>query len=296
MIVHIGYHKTGTTFLQNRVFPFLEGIDYKEYHTSEERLRPIFNFTTPEYLDWKKKNHVDSSINSLYSYEGLVGTMGLGTYNLEIGNRLKESGFQKVIITIRRQDRMLESVYRQYVQQGGVLKPQAFISDSRYFRWSYLDYFPLIDHYAQLFGPENILILTQEELKSNQNDFVQRIVEFCGSGKYTPLQEISGRKSNRSLSYFSIKTLRVLNHFTYNFYRPSHVLTKRISTWKFRLLFQRYLDPWFMLKVSGAKKFYSEALAKKVRLMFRDSNEELEKKFKVPMLAMGFYQEELTND
>ena len=154
-IVHIGYHKTATTFLQNVVFPTIKGVNYVDYQNCAEQFKDLYSSNTL-WFNSRVKEQFKIQANGLYSLEELVGSMGTGTYNYEIAQRLKDVGFKKVILTIRRQDKMVESIYRQHIQIGGILKPYSFITEPNFFRWSYLDYYALIERYAQLFGTENI--------------------------------------------------------------------------------------------------------------------------------------------
>ncbi len=264
MIVHIGYHKTGTTYLQRNLFPRLKGIQFYDYDTCRKLLTSIHQSTSLEYEPEHISVKLDKSKKALYSLEALTGTMGLGTYNLEIAHRLKNLGFAKIIITIRRQDLMLEAIYRQYVQQGGVLKSKAFLKNYNFFSWSYLDYYPLVKRYCGLFGQENVLVLAQEELLENSSVTESRIQEFCKAEGYEALENPTNL--NRSLSSLSIGQLRIINHFTFNNYRPSHLLWKGISSQNFRQLYQKVLDPYLWRHLSKKHIFSSSTRQKAVEL------------------------------
>jgi len=133
MIIHIGYPKTGTTFLQKNVFPFIKGIEFVTYEECRKIFKSLYSSTSLEF-DEAMIKAFQIQKGQLYSLERLTGEMRTGTYNAEIAHGLKKLGFRKVIITIRRQDKIIESIYRQYIQQGGVLKSKNFIAESEYFR------------------------------------------------------------------------------------------------------------------------------------------------------------------
>ncbi|MEP5234103.1 MAG: hypothetical protein ABJQ86_04790, partial [Cyclobacteriaceae bacterium] len=135
-IVHIGYPKTATTFLQWEVFPNLEGVNYVDYRTCEKIFTPLiyldeFDYD-PSYVQEILKTYGLERTN-LFSFEGLVGApfiyKGLG--RSEIPERLRTLGFDKIIITLRDQEDMLDSLYRQYVIQGGVVRFADFIDRKR---------------------------------------------------------------------------------------------------------------------------------------------------------------------
>ncbi len=287
MTVHIGYHKTGTTFLQNNVFPHLEEIDYVGYAQCRKLFEPVYSDTTLEF-DPAAHQHFSAAGDKLYSFERLVGDMGIGDYNYEIAGRLHALGFKKVIVTIRRQDKMAESIYRQYVQQGGVQKPKPFFKDRHYFRWSYLEYDKLLDRYIDLFGIENILVLPQEELREDQAGAIKRITDFCGATNWNP--PARQKRPNASLSYRSIQLLRVINHFTYNHYRRSQLISRRITTWKFRHLLETYIDPYFVRKLFGERKFVAKQENERIRAQFAAVNRKLEKRFGLDLQAYGYYE------
>lgn len=288
MIVHIGYHKTGTTFLQNNVFPRLEGLEYVSYAECRQLFAAVYSDTTLEF-DPEVHTQFTGAGHTLYSLERLVGDMGIGDYNYEIAGRLRALGFRKVIVTIRRQDKMTESIYRQYVQQGGVQKAGAYFADRDYFRWSYLEYDKLLARYVDLFGRENMLVLPQEFLRKDAPGAIKLLADFCGATGYQSPNRY--KRPNSSLSYRSIQLLRVINHFTYNHYRRSHLVSRRITTWKFRHLLEAYLDPYLIRRLFGARKFVSSARSARIRAQYEPSNRRLAELFGLELAQYGYFDE-----
>lgn len=294
MIAHIGYHKTGTTFLQHNVFPNIEGINFYNVNIEKNSFfkEKICWSPTLEFDKVEVMKELDISDNTLYSFENFVGFMGKGTYNYEIAHRLKEIGFKKIIVAIRRQDKMMESLYRQHVQSGGTLKPNEYLKDVRYFRWSFLDYYPLIKLYIELFGRENVLILMQEELKESSENVARKIVEFCGAEGVE--MKPANSQTNTSLSVLAIRLLRVVNHFTYSNLRPSNLISKSISTWKTRTLL-KYLDPYSISLISFKKSFYSDSFQNETLKKFEGSNKKIEKEFGVNISNYGYLENDISS-
>lgn len=283
MIIHIGYHKTGTTFLQRSVFPNIKGITYYDYAFSKKLFTGLAKKPTLEFNSDQFKTDLDNN-NSLYSFEALVGEMGIGTYNFEIANRLKEVGFKKVIISIRNQLSMLESLYRQYIQVGGVVKPKFYFDETNgLFRFNYCDYYKLIEYYKELFCKENVHIIIQEELIEKKQETLKKLLDFIGYNLEIEENSIKRNRSNYSLSRLSIKLLRVINHFTYNYYRPSNLLSKRISTHNIRFLLQKYLDPYLIANLSGKKPFLPKQVADKAISYYAKNNSRLEKEYNLDL-------------
>lgn len=250
-IVHIGYPKTATSFLQSDVFPYFKDIGYFDFYQSREIFQDLQKQSTLHYTGDSIKKHVAQNPNSLYSYEWLVGYPAKGYFNYEIAHRLKDAGFDKIIIGIRDKWAMIESMYRQYVHHGGVMRMKHYLND--YFDMSYLDYDKLIELYKELFGKENVLVYKHEDLKSDYDGVVRALTEFVGAEL---TESLPSRTRHKSLCSTSIKILRLINHCTYNRYRPSHLISKRITTWKFKRLLE-IMDP-FIRKIFKDKKLVAK--------------------------------------
>tara|TARA_R110002072_G_scaffold303018_1_gene491380 strand:+ start:27914 stop:28708 length:795 start_codon:yes stop_codon:yes gene_type:complete len=144
-IIHIGYPRTGTTYLQRFYFP--------------ELLKKLDDNT------------------ELFSDEGLSGNV----FNDDLlkpqvlYNRHKNS---KIIITIRSQLTIIPSLYNIYLKSGGKKKYGGYVNDVITNKKLY--YYDLIAEYCRIFGNENVLVLVYEELKDNKELFLNRIQKFCG--------------------------------------------------------------------------------------------------------------------
>ncbi|MEP4534824.1 MAG: hypothetical protein ABJ004_17155 [Cyclobacteriaceae bacterium] len=283
-IVHIGYPKTATTFLQWEVFPRLENYNYIDYHSAHNIFLDLIYLDDLDYEEGKVRKLLSDKLregDNLISYEALSGApfkfKGLNRSNVPA--RLKALGFDKVIITVRDQVSILDSMYRQYVVQGGTMKFQDFVDVEgkwnpylRSFNLSYLKYDRLVERYFDVFGRANVLILRQEWLKTDPRKFEELLCEFTGD----KIEFGQSKQANQSLTNVSIKLLRVINHFTYNSERPSQLISKRISTklvWK---LFAVVLDPFFFSLFSSRKTFLTDTYIQFVKEYYRESNKRLE--------------------
>lgn len=276
LAVHIGYYKTGTTFLQNVIFPSMD-LSYHNIDTSTEILKDVI-FT--DDLDYHKdyvisalENAVKPNAVNLFSFESLVGPMFMypGINRSNIANRLYELGFRKVIITLRSQYNLIDSFYRQYIQVGGVLKFRKYL-ESDFFNDQFFLFAGFVQHYQNIFGKENIKIVLQEDLKSHKEKEVNELCSFLGS---SIISEEKGF-SNISMSNGSISLLRIVNHFTANYFRPSNLISNHITTFKVRYLLQRILDPFFIKFFSNHKSYIKKyKLEDYVFEKYADNNTEL---------------------
>lgn len=271
--VHIGYHKTGTTYLQNYVYPYLTGLEYVDRRASEKYFSPLLN---------KDSHSIPETPlpDGLYSFEGLVGALFDYSGEMErIAAALKNIGFTRIIITIREPLSLIDSSYRQWIQQGASGSIEQFLS--KVFQMEYLDYARTIGTYHRLFGSESVLVLFNEELKKNPDKVFEQISEFLDA---PPLEKTRRRKSgsNISLSNASIRILSRLNAWS--------DMTARIGldSAKKRLILQKYLDPYLISYFSSRSSFLSPEMKVKLGGLLRPSLEETQRLTGLPLEKYGY--------
>lgn len=186
---HIGYHKTATKLLKRHVFP---------------QLRP----------------EMDEAGLSLLSRDGLSGSLFEDdlTAPKEIAAVNPKA---KIIICIRSQYTILRSMYWLYVKSSGHLTYAEFVKkaiDGQ--KFFYLD---MADRYAEAFSPDNVLILLYEDLLSDRDRFVQRLIDFIGIKARATSIAFPRRPVNPTPSDGYIEFTRHLNHLPY---KSSYALTK----------------------------------------------------------------------
>jgi hypothetical protein len=243
-IIHIGYAKTGTTFLQQLVFPNLLGINYQHKLASKKALYPMIVFDSIDYDLAQVEESLKSLENDqpmLLSEEQLTGSFyqNLACNRTAIAQGLKTLGFNKVIVTIRNQLDALPSLYAQYIHEGGVLPMHDFFSlDEAFHRFNptfnpgYLCYDRLIHRYHELFGKENVLILLNEELRSDPSGSRKRIADFCGADGVSD-RTLTGR-DNAALDRRSLAVMRLLNRYTWNRFSPAARLFPAFTSTRLR--------------------------------------------------------------
>ena len=286
-IVHIGFPKTATTFLQRSVFPAISGINYIDYHKSVELLSSLIYLDdldySPKVVEKNLKSHLSDSVN-LTSFEGLCGApfiyKGLG--RSAIAGRLKELGFNKVIITLRDQESLIDSIYRQHILQGGVVKFKDFVDldgkfnlYNRSFNLEYLNYFKLIKLYREVFGTQNVIVLSHKELVTDQQSYIRKLVDFIHPG--SPELKISHQSENPALTNLSINLLRIINHFIFTSQKPNHLIWNKISTKYISKSFQAILDPYFFRFFSSKKSYVKTKECVFLKQYYAHSNEQLSK-------------------
>lgn len=248
--IHIGIQKTGTTFLQELCFPYLKGLHYvhkKNYSTPPPdgivgRLSRIAN-TSPLFLDLKKeKDELDCLLQAvkeetvLISYERLFGNVSFNFYdNFYTTSSLKHLFPRaKIILVIRRQDDLLESLYKQCLRAYFCPRVNDFLNyvDGRFEDSSYFSTYPSISarqlnlhkyarNYAEVFGRDNVIVLPYEMMKGDQKSFLNRLFDFMHVEPFYPKKS---RDVHKSYSLLSCYIAFLLNRFVMVKGRESRLL------------------------------------------------------------------------
>ena len=141
------------------------------------------------------------------------GGTGATTYARTLAEAVPDA---RVLITIREQFRMLTSIYMQYLSRGGTKPPEAFFLEENepgYARFSaaHFRYHRLVALYRDLFGPENVLVLTQERMAEDLAGYLTTLAVFADAPVRDGLPEHAVR-SGKSYPEAAAPILRRINH------------------------------------------------------------------------------------
>jgi len=160
IVIHIGLHKTGTTFLQTEVFPKIPDINYQtkvDLTTKVEEGK--INLFSDENLDggsYRLFNTVEQRYTILENLHKLYPTA-------------------KIILCIRDKDRWLKSAYKQYIV---AYKSCSFEEYKRCLDVRFTHYKVYIEDIKKYFN--NVYVCTFEELQMNPKKFVKSMCDFIG--------------------------------------------------------------------------------------------------------------------
>ena len=228
-IVHIGYHKTATTWFQKSIWPSLASHDWvARKGTQEALLNPPGMHFDPRAarsvlgLDSRSKPVVLSEEN----LSGYIHNGGLhGLIGPEMARRihavLPEA---RIVIFVRNQPDAIRASYSQYVAGGGTYGLDKYLHtyDSVYgalrapfkapaFEWEHFQFDRLISLYDGLFGRENVFVYPYEGLKQPEALF-ERLEHDLGI--VFPEGITAKRGANVSHSQRGMNGLRFANRFT----------------------------------------------------------------------------------
>jgi len=225
-LIHIGYHKTGTTWLQAFVFadatrgyvsPWSRGDMIERFALTKPLL-----YDAGEVREWLAPGLADAEARGLVpalSAERFSGNPHSGGYDgALVAERFVEAlPGARVLAIVREQRAMIASCYKQYVRVGGVCSARAYLNppmlgrprvplfDPDFFRYDLL-----IGKYRELFGEDRVLALPFEHLKKDPGAFVRRISEFAGA---PDPGEIPREKKNVALSALACSVKRQFNRY-----------------------------------------------------------------------------------
>lgn len=230
ILIHIGYHKTSTTWFQKFLFTN-SAIGFILPWRNPEILSVLVYPHALDFVPYTCKTYFKPAIHEaqncglipVLSSEELSGNPHSGGYaSKELANRLAiVFPKAKVLIVIREQKGMIVSTYKQYVKVGGTCSLAAYLQPPTrgkqripLFDWDHFKYHRLIKYYQGLFGHSRVLTLPYELFRDHPSDFfVSQIMLFCGleiEAKTIEVLPYSTRE-NRSLSGISVALKRYVN-------------------------------------------------------------------------------------
>jgi hypothetical protein len=249
LLIHIGLHKTGTTWLQETLFssdsknfiplspdgdPKYFGILFiwahrrnllSPFEANEKEIRK-------ELLEILDNLEIGEKI-PVISHERLSGHPDSGRFDCKtIADRIKTNfPDAKILCVIREQRDMILSTYFQYLKMGGIDSLRKYISrrnDARRpgFELSNYYYLDLVSYYFKLFSKKNVLVLPYEMFKEDLDLFLTHLGNFTKTdlmGWEQMGKEIINKRSND----FALSRFPFLNLFfqksSINAYSPLYI-------------------------------------------------------------------------
>lgn len=193
MIIHVGYHKTGSTFLQSLVFPRLD-VDYVPLDEDLLKLveRPSSDFQPDAFRDAiareaaERRGSRAPGATTLISNEELSGhPHGWREVDPFATARNLHAAWPdaRIVICIRNQFDYLLSLYAFRVAVKGYESRglrEFLVEEGRRGLFAKVEYDQLIGQYIGLFGRDRVLVLPLELLKKRSAEFLRRLEAFIG--------------------------------------------------------------------------------------------------------------------
>ncbi len=290
IILHVGLRKTGSTYLQDKIFPFLKDIAFEE---------PINRLIKQAFKEFDKNDEVfngikieiNNTINSIDSKKILLSNetfiLPQGCTNEEFHRRLSclKELFPKasILLVIRRQDKIFESLYKH------VIRKEIYSGSMAHFvenidNYKLFDYFKIMTACKEKFGNDNVKCIPYELLLQDPLDFVANICKLIGVGQPKNI-EVSKERVLGGLSSPKLKSKLVYNK----------LYVKNKASLPFKLI--RFLITQFLFKSTYIidfiyfikPKVMDDLSRKTIMENHKDSNEAIDKIISYNLKKLGYH-------
>jgi len=203
-LVHVGLHRTGTTFLQKHVFPQLnvnfihvKGVDILKKHKLDNKNS---NVLSSEYFSGNPWNFDNENYGSNDRYK--------------IADKIKEMyPDANILLVLRNQDDWKRSLYNQYKKSKGYLSREEF---DKKFDDEYLNFVDYSNYLIKTFGIDKVHILQYENLKKDYKGFIREICKILDVNIPYGIKNAVYNKSLTKGQEKILKKLRNISDFTIN--------------------------------------------------------------------------------
>lgn len=300
--LHLGYHKTATTFLQKSIYPKMQHVNYiKKGRIKKDlrrtRLKKLSDADIGNIRD--DVNRFDNGRPMLISYEGLSGspfspkkTKKQGTILKDLRRIFPASDYDvRVIVGIREQVALLTSLYVQSIHHGGVLSGPDYIRYCE--RNGSLDNFHFhqyLHKIEEVFGRDRVYVMVYEYFRQHADEEMLKLLNYMGEPQIPPYEN---EDINKSLGKMQLAIARRMNHLFITgmhpqgrlaFFKPSKrrripsrvLLQNKVS---FTLHYQRYVFP--------------EDLQAELKQRFAEGNRKLAENYNLDLPDSYFPQEKV---
>ena len=294
-VLHVGFHKCGSTTLQGALFsrhPQIENLgEPNEDPTAMAAIRGILQSCsanprkhTDFDLDrcrglWQEAlAKITSGKVAVFSKE----TLTMSEFYAEPGDdripkRLRAVvGPAKIIIVVRHQIRLVESLYL-FHSKGVRYEPAEQWLDSRSDELLLYQYDMMVNSFVEHFGRENVAVVLFEDLKADAGAFARQICNFISVDSEQGAALIRGERRNKRVSqrYILYSKLRKGLGMYFNF--------GRVIPGPLRQAFNN-----FVMAGAEAKVELPGSWVAKMEQYFRDDNRRLAQEWGLPLGKYGY--------
>lgn len=304
-LVHIGYHKTATTWLQRRVFddPRCGFRRYPSPLIARRLIEPHPFAFDPEACRAELRPWIETAQRAdlvpVLSHERLSGYPHSGGFDsLEVLDRLANVvPAARILITIREQRAIIASNYHQYIVDGGASPLERYLDPPQAgprrvpgFALEFFQFDRLIEAYRSRFGADKVLVLLYEEFRAQPAEYLRRLGSFAGvNADLGHLNATTAQVVNPAPSPSVLGLLRWANLlFSANPLNPSPIMPSRVAS-VFGTVIVRGLDR-LPIRTDSSRLVRREnaVVAHRIEGAFEESNARLSKSLAVDLESYGY--------
>lgn len=304
VFLHVGFGHSGTTSLQMNFFArrpdlYYLGTPYDKAGGLLSSLKYVDDYLLdePKVIRWCREVVYDSPDRRgrpiVISDETLCDTSEVYYAPRHLANDAVAARLKccfptaKILFTIRNQADYISSLYfnlkRNYAFLGGVRIPpfdewwEGMHTQVRHQYLQNLDYYPLIDHYGKLFGRENLIVLTLEELKKNgSRAYLEKLCRFMNLElRIVDVDEFSTPRNQRMTVVES---------------RLAELVTSGVAEWSAaaRELMQKESLAFLTEQAPRLTTHYTDRQQEAIRQAVAGGNKRLAEEFNLPLREWGY--------
>ena len=212
VVIHIGLHKTGSTYLQETFFPRLN-VDLVT-DIGQRHLRDLSTGGMEAVAETARQSELFGR-TFIWSQEALSGRAdgNLSVDYKAVAERLKKLfPSATILIVLRRPRDYIFSLFRYYtVNRGLVWRDLGSYLDANFLARlaPKLDYRHLVSLYRDLFGSKQVVVLRYEDFRDHPERFLTTISSLCDCDLPRPIETERVNRSFRSAR--AITMHRILN-------------------------------------------------------------------------------------
>ncbi|MEM1410054.1 MAG: sulfotransferase domain-containing protein [Pseudomonadota bacterium] len=199
ILVHVGLHKCGSTWMQGHLFAQPEHGFYAPLGRIAAAAVSAFVAADPVSFDAETARRQleaaaqprpeAANLITVISHEALSSRPHHGHYYAPtVAQQIRQVFSQpKILLVFREQSKLIYSLYGEHIRNGGRDRLQAFIGTGQEpegfhpkCRLAFFHFDRLIKMYQDVFGEANVLAMPLEYLAEDPADFTARIFQFCG--------------------------------------------------------------------------------------------------------------------
>ncbi len=233
LLLHIGYHKTATSWMQQRLFVPEHG--YRQVARHAEVWQHVVGkhgllFDAEDMksairvgMSDLREDEVPVVSSEILSGHPFYGGMGSDVFARRLNEIAPDA---RILISVRHQRRMLTSVYMQYLSRGGTMSPEKFFAgdpDLGFygFRPEHFEFHRLVGLYQGLFGTENVYVISQESLVRDIDEAARGLARFAGNERFDTVLPTHRAAYAPSYPEYAVPILRRINKFQKSVLTPA---------------------------------------------------------------------------
>lgn len=302
-VVHIGWHKTATTWFQRRYWPRVAT------HRQLDRERVKRAFLAPGAFEFDAEAArctlaAECPPPWILCEEELSGNPHagglMGLLPKEVAHRLRATlPDAAIVIFVRQQVDAIAASYKQYLRQGGTHAPRRYLHPHEgrrgfraapwkapSFRLGHFDYAALVGCYDALFGRANVHVLPYEEFRADAAGFLRAFGERLGVD--VDPSGLGGPRENVSWGRRLLPVARALNRLSARNVADKAYVANLLPDALRRGLLEACNRPWLAGPPPDSRALFGEDLVAEMHERFAAGNRRLAAERGLPLARHGY--------